>query len=137
MIRLLLIIVTLFFISSCKFPESGGKAIYIYNYSTDTIAYFSDERTYDPDSPSMFDELPISFHFVLIEPNGGMFYDEIFFPEVYFDNYPDKKTKIYLFSLDTLNRYTSREINEKSNYLKRYNLSRHDLDSINWTIIYP
>ena len=131
-------VATLFIMNSCKFPESGFKAIKIYNYSKDTIAYFSDERHYDPDYPSMFDDLPDSgMHFVPIKPNGGMFYDEIFFPDAFFNNYPDKKTKIYLFNLDTLNQYSLKEIKKSSNYLKRYDLSQHDMDSLNWTITYP
>lgn len=128
-------IILLAFIS-CRFPESNGRAIKIFNNTSDTIAYLSDERSYDSNNPHMFDSLPDIAHFVEVRPNG-MFYAEIFFPDAFFDNYPDKKTKIYIFSLDTLKKYTWKVIRAKSNYLRRYDISHHEMDSMNWTINYP
>lgn len=130
-------LLALLLLSTCRFPESNGRSIKIVNNSNDTIAYFADERTYDPDYPTMFDELPERFfHIVPIGPKD-FFYDEIFFPVEYFNNYPDKKSKIYLFSMDTLNAYSYKEIREGYKYLKRYDLSYADMDRINWTITYP
>ena len=47
------------------------------------------------------------------------------------------KLLFYLFSVDTLKKYTWDKIREGYKILKRYDLSIHDLDSINWTITYP
>ena len=134
--RIISYLIMLLAFNSCRFPESHGRAIKIYNNTVNTIAYTNDERSYDPNNPHMFDSLPEIGHYVEIEPNS-MFYDEIFFPDVFFNNYPDKKTKIYIFSLDTINKYTWKEIREKSNYLRRYDISHHEMDSMNWTINYP
>lgn len=84
----------------------------------------------------MFDSLPNYGHYVIVKPNN-MFYYEILAPDQYFNSFPDKKGKIYIFSLDTLNKYSWKEIRESSNYLRRYDLSQHELDSMNWTITYP
>lgn len=132
-------ILILFLLYSCKLPvDYFGQQLRVLNESSDTIVYFTDERTFNPEYPFMFDEVPDTALVggVSIEPSG-VFYDQIFFPETYFDNYPDKKGKFYLFSLDTLKKYTWKEIKEKNNYLKRYDLSLDDLDSLNWTITYP
>ena len=134
---LYLIFTTLLIIHSCKMPKYADKTIAIYNNSKDTIAFFADERDFNPDCPSMFDDLPSNIHVVPIRPNGGVYFHYIDFPDEYFNNYPDKRMKIYLFNLDTLNRYSIKDINDSSNYLKRYDLSIHDLDSLNWTITYP
>jgi len=130
------IVAALFLLNSCKLPESRSKAIKIYNYSKDTIAFTIDGRTYNSNNPHMFDSLPDIGHYVEMKPNR-MFYYEISFPDSFFNNYPDKKTRVYIFSLDTLNKYTWKEIKKRSNYLRRYELSREDLDSLNWTITYP
>lgn len=121
---------------SCRFPESNGKAIKICNNTLDTIAFTVDGRTFDSNNPYMFDSLPVIGHYVEVRPNGRFYY-EIYFPDDFFNNYPDKKTKIYIFSLDTINKYTWKEIREKSNYLRRYDISHHEMDSMNWTITYP
>ncbi len=133
--KLSLLIVLLVLIS-CNWEESGVKAIYFYNNMVDTIAVTVDGRFYDSNNPNMFDSLPNYGHYVIVKPNN-MFYYEILAPDQYFNSFPDKKGKIYIFSLDTLNKYSWKEIRESSNYLRRYDLSQHELDSMNWTITYP
>lgn len=134
--RIISFIFILLAFNSCSFPESNGRAIKFYNNTLDTIAYTVDGRTYNPNNPHMFDSLPVIRDYVEVEPKS-MFYDEIFFPDDFFNNYPDKKTKIYILSLDTLNKYTWKEIRAKSNYMRRYDISHHEMDSLNWTITYP
>lgn len=134
--RIISYLIMLLAFISCRFPESNGRAIRIYNNTSDTIAFTVDGRAYEPNNPHMFDSLPVFGHYVEVRPND-MFYYEFFFPDAFFDGYPDKKAKIYIFSLDTLNKYTWKEIRAKSNYLRRYDISHHEMDSMNWTIIYP
>ena len=43
----------------------------------------------------------------------------------------------YVFSVDTLEKYSWEEIREGYKILKRYDLSMDDLDSLDWTITYP
>ena len=43
----------------------------------------------------------------------------------------------FVFSVDTLDKYSWDEIYEGYMVLKRYDLSITDLDSLNWTITYP
>lgn len=43
----------------------------------------------------------------------------------------------FIFSADTLKKYSWDEIREDYKILKRYDLSVVDLDSLNWTITYP
>lgn len=53
------------------------------------------------------------------------------------DSYIKDTLIFFLFSVDTLNKYSWKEIREDYKILKRYDLSISDLDSMNWTIIYP
>lgn len=126
-------------LNSCRLPEFNCKGLRIVNNSNDTIAFFDDGRTYNSDNPTMFDMLPEErryFLYVPIRPHG-LFNVEIEFPDDYFNNYPDKKGKFYLFSLDTLKKYSYKEIQENSNYLIRYDLGYEDLENLDWTITYP
>ena len=52
---------------------------------------------------------------------------------------PNRKELLmfYVFSVDTLEKYSWEEIREGYRILKRYDLSMDDLDSLNWTITYP
>ena len=140
--RIVFLLITLFIISSCrKMWENFGdlpEVIHIVNNSNDSIGYYVDDRKYNPEFPHMYDSLPnpIKGVVVTIKPKGG-FFDNIDFPNSYFSRFPDKKLKIYLFNNDTLNKYSWKEIRESSNYLRRYDLSRQDLDSMNWRITYP
>ncbi|MBR3936990.1 MAG: hypothetical protein IKJ66_03545 [Bacteroidaceae bacterium] len=43
----------------------------------------------------------------------------------------------YVFSVDTLEKYSWEDIRKGYKILKRYDLSIDDLDSLNWTITYP
>lgn len=43
----------------------------------------------------------------------------------------------FVFSVETLNKYSWEEIREGYMVLKRYDLSITDLDSLDWTITYP
>ena len=45
--------------------------------------------------------------------------------------------RIFIISPDTLEKYSWEKIREDNNILKRYDLSRQDLDRLNWTIYYP
>ena len=49
----------------------------------------------------------------------------------------DSLLMFYVFSVDTLEKYSWEEIREGYRILKRYDLSYEDLDSLNWTITYP
>lgn len=134
--KILFLLVILFITNSC-WDMVIDKQIYIENNSNDTIGYYDDTRRYNSDFPHMYDTLPNEVYgIVKIKPKEG-FYDDIDFVDSYFDRYPDKKTKIYLFNWDTLNKYSWKEIREKSIYLIRYDLSYNELDSMNWTITYP
>ena len=128
----------LLILNSCRLSEFDCKGLRIVNNSNDTIAFFEDGRIYNPDNPTMFDMLPDydKFHYVPIKPKG-IYNDEIEFPEVFFNSYPDNKAKFYLFSMDTLNKYSYEEIKVGNKYIKRYDLGIHELDSMNWTITYP
>ena len=54
------------------------------------------------------------------------------------DHFGEKDSLMFfVFSADTLNKYSWDEIREGYNILKRYDLSINDLDSLNWTITYP
>ncbi|MBR5935404.1 MAG: hypothetical protein IKZ89_04560 [Bacteroidaceae bacterium] len=137
--KIIFSLVMLFIFNSCRLSEFNSKGLRIVNNSNDTIAFFEDGRTYNSDNPTMFDMLPeerIYFHYVPIRPHG-LYNDEIMFPDYYFHNYPDKKAKFYLFSMDTLNKYSYKEIKDGNRFLIRYDLSYEDLDSMNWTITYP
>ncbi len=135
--KILFLFVTLFFTNSC-WDIIVDEQIYIENNSKDTIGYYVDQRKYNPAFPHMYDTLPNEVYGVIvpIKPKEG-FYDDVDFVDSYFSRYPDKKTKIYLFSWDTLNEYSWKEVRESSKYLIRYDLSYHELDSMNWTITYP
>ena len=52
---------------------------------------------------------------------------------------PNRKCLLmfYVFSVDTLEKYSWEEIREGYKILKRYDLSYDDMDSLNWTITYP
>ena len=52
-------------------------------------------------------------------------------------NRKDSLLMFYVFSVDTLEKYSWEEIREGYMVLKRYDLSITDLDSLNWTITYP
>ena len=51
--------------------------------------------------------------------------------------YRNELLMFYVFSVDTLEKYSWEEIREGYKILKRYDLSMDDLDSLDWTITYP
>lgn len=109
----------------------------IYNDSMDTIAYIRDIRSFIPERPAMFDSLPEEkTDLQVIKPND-YFYDYIVLPKKHFYRFPDGKTKMYILSLDTLNKYTWEEIRASSNYMKRYELNADDIIKLRCEIRFP
>ena len=73
-----------------------------------------------------------------IPPMKTEYYETIYTSKEIREKYEEKDLLIFfVFSVDTLNKYSWDEIREGYKILKRYDLSIHDLDSINWTITYP
>ena len=136
------VIIFTFFLSSCCFferPERRHQIIYIRNDSQIDIAFY----------PYSF--LPIGGCYpdtLLPKTNIGRYCSKIE-PQHYEAWSPDLTVKdirdsykkdtliFFVFSVDTLNKYSWEEIREDYKILKRYDLSISDLDSMNWTIIYP
>ena len=132
-------------LTSCKFsfePSIYGT-IHITNNSSDYISPLIDERKYNPEFPSMFDELPNdsidSYWQGIIRPYEEERIIDIYTPLDEYFNTPDKRLIIYIFSTDTLKKYTWKEIKESKNYLKRYDLwlEDYDMNKGNYRIVYP
>ena len=55
----------------------------------------------------------------------------------FFESLPHDTLSIFIFSTDTLNKYSWEEIRDGYNILERYDLSQDDLKNMSWTITYP
>jgi hypothetical protein len=53
-----------------------------------------------------------------------------------FETIPSGKLSIYIFSEDTLNKYSWEEIRQGYKVLKRYDLTHAELDQMDYTIVY-
>ena len=135
------------FLNSCVFFEGMNRSyqhIHIINNSKLDIAFY----------PYSF--LPVSLMYgqyypdtLLPKENLGYYCSKIspMHDEWFQTIYDSKEIKerfrktdslmFYVFSVDTLNKYSWDEIREGYKILKRYDLSYEDLDSLNWTITYP
>ena len=56
--------------------------------------------------------------------------------EDYINESPDQKLHLYVFSEDTLKKYTTEQIIEGKKYLKRIDISVDDLKANDWKIVY-
>jgi hypothetical protein len=56
--------------------------------------------------------------------------------EDYINESPDKKLHLYIFSEDTLKKYTTEQVIEGKKYLKRIDISVDELKAKDWKIVY-
>ena len=127
--HLLIIISTIIFIcGNCENPPGAKARIIIENNSVMYISYYAE---YIDDLPEVKPSL------VEIKPNS---YDYLYDNDIGDDDFgrlSKEELTIFIFSNDTLNKYSWDYINKSNLYLKRYDLDENELTNMNWIITYP
>ena len=113
----------------------GDTRLTIINNSNETIASF---LQYNYPDTSIQDRETPGFNAIAIEPhsknNHLTFIDwEILIPR----NNPYNTIFIFIYSSDTIQRYTWSHIQQNYSVLRRYDLTIAQLKAINWTITFP
>ncbi len=129
------------FCPSCDWFEHNRyyTTIRIYNESDqDIFTYLAVDRaggTAYPDTTLYFERKFVDGG--ARKPGGMDIYD--FHPrhEEFFGRLPSDTLSIFIFSADTLAKYTWEQIQEDYNVLVRYDLSLQDLEDLNFDVIYP
>ena len=107
-------------------------SIWVENKTNKTITFLVDKYYPDTTLPDEEDKLNG------VQPNSRSPYDfhEKKWSDV-FEKLPADTLSIFIFSGDTLATYSWQEIRNSYKILRRYDLSRQDIESMNYTIIYP
>ncbi len=133
----------LFFITVCLQCENLAMdkkyPIYLINNFSHPIGfYFATGGQYGTFYP---DPLPETNQYVTYKLDSGkrFIYDSGLSWEKAFKEgvFPKDTLSVFIFSTDTLNRYSWDEVRSGNKILKRYDLSLDDLIQMNWTITYP
>ncbi|OJV54983.1 MAG: hypothetical protein BGO31_16745 [Bacteroidetes bacterium 43-16] len=125
----------LFYFFSCAIDYADTR-LEIYNNSTINI-YVQEDR----DTTQLLPHAKIGFVLPQYLIKSGAFIrmkkpgSKIAW-ESYINNTPDKKLHLYVFSEDTLIKYTTEQIIEGKRYLKRVDISLKELKANNWKVIY-
>ena len=140
-----LLLLLVFFLNSCLFldllgPESRHQIIKIINNSEIEIAFYP--YTILPIGglypDTLLPKADIGRYCSKIEPKHQWGWSPDLTDKQMREQFGEADTLIFfVFSVETLNKYTWEEIREGYKILKRYDLSIQNLDSLNWTITYP
>jgi hypothetical protein len=131
-----LFFILVFFASCDWFATDRYYSICFKNNSTKSITtYFTwpiTDRLY-PDT-SLAENKP---NLLEILPNAKGYWHISFEYKYLFDAIPSDTLSVFIFSTDTLNKYTWEEVRDGYKILKRYDLSYDDLVEMDYTITYP
>lgn len=142
--RNIFLLILVFFLNSCYWffedPERKYQSIKINNNSEIDIAFypysFLPIGVLYPDT--LLPKENIGRYCKKIEPKHVSWYRPTLYEKDIREKYGEADTLIFfVFSVETLNKYSWEEIREDYKILKRYDLSIKDLDSLDWTITYP
>ena len=150
-IKMLLLLLLVFMLNSCRFFDKFSdtinrrfQCITIKNNSTEEIAFYPysflpiSERYGEFYPDTLLPPEDIGFYSKKIYPMEDYTYRTIFETKNIRYHFGEKDSLMFfVFSVDTLNKYSWDEICEGYKILKRYDLSIKDLDILNWTITYP
>jgi hypothetical protein len=139
-----LIIISLFFFtlvticSQCNHVAMDNSyTINLVNKSDYPIGYYfatgGKYGTYYPDS------LPETSNYIIYDVNKVLRpgYESHLNWNKFFQLLPHDTLSVFIFSTDTLNKYSWEEVRKEYKILKRYDFSLKDLQQMNWTITYP
>lgn len=141
------LLLLIFMVNSCRLSDVMNRNfqdIKIINSSNIDIAFYP--YSFIPVSWKYGEFYPdtllppedIGFYSVKISPMHSNTYTTRFETKNIRSRFGEKDSLMfYVFSVDTLDKYSWEEIRQDYKILKRYDLSISDLDSMNWTIIYP
>jgi hypothetical protein len=126
--------------SKCVDSEPPVYPLYLMNNSNYSIGYYfaigGKYGTFYPDS------LPETDYIVGRELSENEKFT--YYGDVEWDNqnsfnkyFPHDTLSVFIFSSDTLNKYTWEEVRDGYKILKRYDLSYQDLEEMDYTITYP
>jgi hypothetical protein len=129
--------IILIFISSCGwFDMDREYSIIFKNNSIKGIETYFTRPIPDPLYPDT--SLAVSKPDLLeILPNEKEYWYISFEYKYLFDAIPSDTLSVFIFSTDTLNKYTWEEVRDGYKILKRYDLSYDDLVEMDYTITYP
>lgn len=121
---LLLMVFLLCYAGSCEKNLSRGSRIFINNNTTDTVRFLLSDRYPDTSLPAMVNNSILRF----VYPQSMTPYDFYDWKlDDYFNQLPQDTLSVFVFSPDTLRKYSWEDIRISYNVLKRYDLSIADL----------
>ena len=141
------LLLLLFMLNSCRFIDVMNRSfqdIKIINNSNTDIGFYA--YSFIPVSWKYGEFYPdtllppedIGYYCIRISPMHSHTYTTRFETEYIRSRFGGNDSLMFfVFSVDTLDKYSWDEIREGYMVLKRYDLSITDLDSLNWTITYP
>ncbi len=140
---ILLLLLFIIVLTNCKLAIDYQYELHMYNNTSNTISACF---TYDINDTfcysSLFPDtlLPLDKSSVFIEPIKKKAESSFYCTECSYDKWFDSDTdkiSIFVFSQDTLNKYSWAEIRESYNILIRYDLTYEDISKLDYTIPYP
>ncbi len=150
-LRNVLLLLFVFLMNSCVFfsdliewMNKSYISVHIINNSKSEIAFYPYSLLpisliygeFYPDTLLPNDN--IGYYSKRIPSMKDYYHETVFDSKEIRDEFGEKDSLMFfVFSVDTLNKYSWEEIREDYKILKRYDLSISDLDSLNWTITYP
>ncbi len=125
-------------LSACKSSPHIKHSITLINNDSKSIGYYfalggRDGNTYPDTVP------PVSVSYVgkELESDKRFIYYFGGGKSELIQSLPNDTLSVYIFSTDTLKRYSWEEVRSGYKVLRRYNLSLSDLNRLDWTLTYP
>ena len=132
--RLYLTLISIFF-SGCElYMDKGEDVLYIENNSTYTISVYPAKLGFDflyPDTLITMKYKPNTLEKLKTSRFGTGDWQEDF------KSFPKDTLSIFIFSTDTLNKYSWEEVRRDYKILKRYDLSYEDCKLLKFRVPYP
>ena len=134
---LLLFICIILICAKCESPFESEYTIDLVNNAEYPIGYYfavgGRYGTYYPDSLPETNEYVMYDIRKVVSPGVISHYSW----DKFFETLPYNTLSLFIFSTDTLNKYSWEEIRDGYKILKRYDFSQDDLESMKWIITYP
>ncbi len=137
LIFLILVIILILLLISLFFTDKIDKRqVNIVNKTDDTIFCFNAIHHAFDNVYNMYKDYDFDRKFMVVGDSSSVFYDHPRDWNTAFNYSLDGKLRFFIISKDSVNKYGWEKVSKDTIFTKVYLLDIHDLDSLNWTIVY-